>query len=273
MNIEHISVSRKKCYETCPYQYKLKYHLKTPSPVPEPVYFAYGKLVHKIAEVYVERKGETSVGEIAQQVLRGKIEIDDGVTIREVPSDYKNKFQKHLRAIQKATSKMGFDGEVEWPFKYDLDSPHGRNVVGFIDRLIIRGNKAYILDYKTSKKSKWRVNKNTVKQDPQLRTYCRMVQKHYGFAPENIKAALLYLEGEELVAASYTEASLALMEQELLDTYKSIQESDPDKVWGRVGGHCKLCDYSSLCPFYKSTPSQKPDVVWDGDMSHLPSSW
>ena len=44
MNINHISVSRKKCFDLCAQQYKYRYHLKVPAPGPEPFYFVYGKL-------------------------------------------------------------------------------------------------------------------------------------------------------------------------------------------------------------------------------------
>jgi ATP-dependent helicase/DNAse subunit B len=61
MNINHISVSRVGVYFTCPAQYKYKYHLKIESPEPEPFYFVYGKIVHKIAEVYIKEKGKMSI--------------------------------------------------------------------------------------------------------------------------------------------------------------------------------------------------------------------
>lgn len=274
MDISHISVSRRKCYQKCPQQYKFHYHLRTPSPLPEPPYFVYGTIIHRIAEEYVRAGGEKTVGQISQDLLRGKILFEEGnEKCPGVPSTHKNKFQKHLRAIQKLTERIGFDngdGELEWEFKYDLDPPNEKNLVGFVDRLIIKQGKAFIIDYKTTKKSKWRVNKSTVKQDLQLRCYARMVQKKFGIAPNDIKAALFFVEGEELVAAKYSEASLALVEQELLDAYREIEDADPDKVWASVGFKCKTCDYQSICPFYQSSPSQKPDVAWDGDLSNLP---
>ena len=54
MNIEHISVSRKQCFDTCKAQYKYRYHLKIVSEAPTADHFTYGKIVHKVAENYVE---------------------------------------------------------------------------------------------------------------------------------------------------------------------------------------------------------------------------
>lgn len=272
MDITHISVSRKKCYDTCAQQYKFRYHLKVPRPGEEPIYFVYGKIVHKIAEEYVRQKGEVSIGDISKDVLRGKIEVEAGQVASELPPDYKRKLTRNLRAIQNLTERIGFDGELEYPFEYDLQPPNNKKIVGFLDRLILRGDKAYIIDYKTTKKGKWRVNSSTVKQDLQLRCYARVVQRQFNLKPENISAALYYLEGEELVASKYTEASLALVEQELLDAYDQISEADPDKVWGRVGWHCKNCDYASICPFYKEnegTGTGNAPKDWDGDLTVL----
>ena len=269
MDITHISVSRKKCFDTCAQQYKYRYHLKLPRPGEEPIYFIYGKIVHKIAEEYVRLKGEQSVGDISKDVLRGKIEIEDGQVAPELPPDYKRKLTRHLRAIQNLTERIGYDGQLEYPFRYDLDPPHEKNIVGFLDRLIIRGDKAWIIDYKTTKKGKWRVNSTTVKQDLQLRAYARVVQREFGLKPENISAALYYLEGEEIVSAKYSEASLILVEKDLLDAYDEIKAADPDKVWGRVGWHCKNCDYATVCPFYTADNKSNAPKDWDGDLTVL----
>lgn len=262
MDINHISVSRAGVFAECEKKYHFTYHLKMASPKPEPFYFVYGTLVHKIAELYVEGKGAVPIGDIASDILRGKIPVEGDRLCPELPEEYAKKLTKHVRAIKNLTEKTGCGGLVEQEFKYDLDPPNGRCVTGFIDRLILTGDKAFIIDYKTTKKGKWRVDSETVKTNLQLRTYARWVQRQYGLRPENIKAALYYLEGENLIAAQYDEESLEGAEKELLRAYLAIERADPDKVWGRVGWHCKNCAYETVCPFYnKSNPA-----VWDGDM-------
>lgn len=272
MNINHQSVSRKKCYDTCPQQYKFRYHLKVPRPGEEPFYFTYGTIVHKVAEVFVENNGELSIGDISKDIMRGKIPIDKfGRKAPPLPSDYQRKYQKHLRAIQRLTERIGMDGIVEHRFHYDMDPPNERFVTGFIDRLIVRDDKAFIIDYKTTKKGKWRVTKNTVKDDLQLRMYARVIQREFNLKPENIQAALFYFEGEEIIACRYSEESLMAAEKELLDAYKMIENADPDKVWGRVGWHCKNCDYATMCQFYK--PESTAQTAFDGNMDSLGGGW
>jgi len=271
MHISHHSVSRKKCYDTCAQQYKYRYHLQIPRPGAEPFYFVYGSIVHKIAELYVENRGETSIGEITKDVLRGKIEVEPGKTCPPIPDEYQKKLQKHLRAIQKLTERIGTGGIVEHPFRYDLDPPHGRFVVGFIDRLVIKNGKAFIIDYKTTKRGKWRVNRETVQFDLQLRMYARVVNREFNIAPENIRAALYYLEGENLIGCIYSEESLRQVERDMLESFKMIENSDPDKVWGKVGWHCKNCDYATICSFYNPEKADNPS--WDGNMDSLGGGW
>lgn len=270
MNINHISVSRSKCFDLCQQQYKYRYHLKLDSPVDEPFYFVYGTIVHKIAELYVENEGKVPIGDLAKDVIRGKIPIEERngevKYCPPIPPDYQKKFQKHLRAIQNLNDRVGWGGLVEYEFKYDLDPPNNKCVTGFIDRLIIKGEgdnrKAFIIDYKTTKKGKWRVNADTVKEDLQLRMYARVVQREFGLKAENIKAALFYLEGENLIGAQYSEESLIKVEEELRNAFFRIERADPDKVWGNVGWHCKNCDYATICPFYK--PNDQGMSKWDG---------
>lgn len=250
MNINHISVSRKKCFDQCAQQYKFRYHLKTPSPVDEPFYFVYGTLVHTIAELYVNNGGKTPINELAADILGGKILLENDLKCPALPQEYAKKLPKHLKAIQNLTDRIGTDGITEKEFRYDLDPPHGRHVTGFIDRLIIRDDKAYIIDYKTTKKGKFRVNSDSVKYDLQLRCYARVVQREYGLKPENIKAALYYLEGENLIGAQFSEEDLTRVEDELRNAFITIEQADPDKVWGKVGWHCKHCDFGTICPFY-----------------------
>jgi CRISPR/Cas system-associated exonuclease Cas4 (RecB family) len=266
MDINHISVSRKKVYDECAQKYKYKYHLKVPSPVEEPFYFIYGKMVHKIAEEYVRNRGKRTLGEVANDILSGKIEIERGVKAPKLPPEYNKRLPGHLRSIQSLTEKIGTDGEVEYSFEYDLDPPNKKNIVGFIDRLIFKEEKVFVIDYKTTKKGKYRVNKNTVKTDLQLRAYARIVQKKFDIEAKNIRVALHYLEGGDLIAASYSDKSLDNIEKELLNAYNQIVEHDPEDVRGKVGWYCQRCEYKTLCPFFKSSNSR---VVWDGDMSKL----
>ena len=145
MKIKHLSVSRVGVWLLCRQQYKYKYHEELPSLEDEPIYFAYGSIIHKIAEKYIESKGEILVSEIAENVMNGKIPLGGDKKIPKLPSEYKNKLVEHIRAIKKISDQLGFDGETEWEFNYDLDPPNNRIVMGYIDRLLQKGDNFWIL--------------------------------------------------------------------------------------------------------------------------------
>ena len=255
MKIEHISVSRGKSYKQCPYYYKLKYHEKIPNPGEEQFYFVYGKIIHKIAEVHVEEKGSRNLGEICEDVLKGKIEIEDGKKAPLLPLEYKKRMPLHIKALSELNKKIGCEGITEYKFKYDLDPPNKKLATGFIDRVIIKKNKAWIIDYKTTKKGPFRENKKSIKIDPQLRIYSRVVQKEFGIEPENIMSALYYLEDEVLLSASFSESSLNQIEKELLELYNTINEHDPNEAREKTGSHCNRCEYKNMCPFFRKKPT------------------
>lgn len=253
MRIDHLSVSRVGVWELCEQQYKYKYHEKLPSLEEDPIYFTYGSIVHKIAEKYIETKGEVLISEIANDVLEGKIPLGEGKKLTTLPPEYKIKLVNHIRAIKRISDQLGFGGYCEWEFNFDLDPPNKKIVTGFIDRLVQKDDKFWILDYKTTKKGPWRKTQKDITTDLQLKTYARVVQKEFNAKPENIKVALYYLEGPELVGATFSEQSLDRVEQELLKCYRAIEQTNPNAVFGNVGSHCSRCNYRKICPFYSLT--------------------
>lgn len=252
MKIDHLSVSRTQCFEQCQQQYKYRYHLKVISDKPEQIYFSYGKLVHKAAEVYVEEKGVTPIFEIGQKLLNKEILFEGSNNLERLTSEYHNKFWKHLLAIEKVTKKIGFEGEIEHKIEYDLDPPNQKILLGFIDRLIIQNNHAIILDYKTSKDNSWRKNKNTIKSDLQLNAYAFVISDKFNIPPENITAALFYLEGAKMVSTGFKKENLNKCKKTLRSTFLKIEEINENKTVANVGNHCYRCDYSNICPYFRS---------------------
>lgn len=248
MDIEHISFSRKGVWDECQLKYKYKYHLKLPSEFPEPAHFGYGKTVHKVAEEFVKARGLRTVESIANDVLNGVILLEKDKKAPSLSGNYKEKFPKHIRYIVELTNRIGFDGEVEW--KFDYNPFEDCIITGFIDRLIIRKDKYYIIDYKTTKEGYWQKNSNTVKKDLQLALYAKIVQHFFNAKAENIQAALVYLEGSKYVSTKFTQDILDEAENQLVQTYLDIKKTEPDQAQGRLGNHCRFCDWKLRCPLY-----------------------
>lgn len=258
MLIEHISVSRKQTFKECPKRYSYKYHLKIPDEQPEQMFFTYGKVIHRIAELYVEGKGKKQIGKIAEDVLKGKVPLEryskKGTPIA-LPTNYRNRMPEHLRNVVRFSKDLGWAGELEMGFNHDLDPPNKKYVKGFIDRVVPKGDLWYIIDYKTSQKNNFRKNRLTITNDLQLRCYASVVQKKFDVPADKIRAALLYLEGGDLVGAQFSQQSLDAAEKELLDAYNQIKAADADQVQGYVGDHCRYCPYRKICPFWSLTGS------------------
>jgi RecB family exonuclease len=251
MRIDHLSVSRTQCFDLCQQQYKYRYHLKVIPDKPEQIYFMYGKLVHKAAEMYVEEKGKRPIQEIGKLLLNGEIPFEGTNNLARLTTEYHNKFWNHLANIQKLTEKVGFDGEIEYKIEYDLDSPNKKILLGFIDRLIIKNNTALIIDYKTSKDNAWRKNKQTIKQDLQMNAYAFVVHDQFGIPPENIHAALYYLEGGKIVSTNFSLENLMKHKETLRKTFLKIEQLHENQASANVGNHCNRCDYSEICPFFR----------------------
>ena len=142
MLIDHLSVSRIGCFEECQQKYKYRYHLKTIPDKPEQIYFVYGKVVHKAAEIYVENKGKERIHDIVSKLLSGEIEFEGWDNLHRLDTDYKRKLYQHTNFIEKFTEKVGFEGDIEHEVKYDLNPPNNQIFLGYIDRLIVKNNQA-----------------------------------------------------------------------------------------------------------------------------------
>lgn len=255
MKINHVSVSRSQCFQQCPQCYKYRYHLELPSLEAEPPYFTYGSLIHKIIEEYTLNKGNKNLGDIRRAVMAGDSDDPDLTKdeIAKLPAEYLKKINNHLLAFLQLTKKIGLDGLCEWSFHYDLDPPNHRCLHGYIDRLIQRDDRFYIVDYKTTKKGKWRKDSRTITDDLQLQCYALIISNEFKVAPEKIKAALYYLDGAELVAAQFSQQTLEDTQKKMLSIYKEIESMEPETVKGNVGEWCRRCDYRKCCPFYSLT--------------------
>lgn len=221
----------------------------------EPFYFIYGRIIHRCAEIYVQKQGEMTLNEVVQLILSKKIPVEERFGKQTfappIPPEYMDRMPGHLRSIEHIVKSTGMSGKTEFPFEYDLDPPNRCLVTGFIDRLIEKNNKYWIIDFKTTKKGMWRKTPKTVINDLQLRCYARVVQRQYNVPAQNIQAGLAYLEGGDIIGARFSDESLLSVEQELLKTYRQIENMNPNDARGNVGEHCRRCDYRSLCQFYK----------------------
>jgi CRISPR/Cas system-associated exonuclease Cas4 (RecB family) len=253
MKIDHISASRESLWEECQEKYRFRYHLKIIPDVPTPFYFTFGKIVHKIIEEHTRAKGEKTLAKVKSDVLSGAVELEPGKKCPHLDNESHVRLSKHLSNYTKLADKVGFEGDVEWPFYQDLEPPNSKMIKGFIDRLIIKDGSAFIIDYKTTKPSRWRKDHTTITKDLQLACYSWIVMKNFGIEPSKIRSALYYLDDAKLVPVRFSEKTLMSVPERLVKVYNDIVLTAPEKAIGRVGDHCRRCDYRDMCKFYRLT--------------------
>ena len=185
-------------YQQCPKKY---YHLKVVKDIKEPLSEAitFGNEIHKIAEEYVG-KG------------------------RPIPEKY-NHIEPALRSLKDmpgeklCENKLGLTAELEPCGFFD------RNVWwrGVADIIILQGDTALTVDYKTGKSSKYAELK-------QLEIVSLAIFKHF---PEvkKVKAGLMFLFADDFIKTAY----LADSQQELWGSWISdvgqLQASVENNMW------------------------------------------
>lgn len=210
------SYSSIKTFEQCPKKY---YHLKVAKDVKDTGSAAtvYGTEVHKAAENYIK----------------------DGV---EVPPKF-----SFIRPVVEALSKIDGDKHCEIKLGVAYDGAEytpttffGSDVWwrGIADLLIVNGDKAYLVDYKTGKNAKYADTK-------QLDIMAGAVFVHYPQV-NRVKSALAFVVSNDFIKKDHTRdlyKSYLSTFDPLLERLAAAEEND---VWNAVSG--PLCAY---CPVVK----------------------
>ena len=222
MTVPAWSYSSIKTFDQCPKKY---YHLRIAKDVKDGDTTAtlYGKELHTAAELYV----------------RDGTEIPPKFSFIKTTLEALNKIEgeKHCEIKLGVAKREGefepcgfFDADVWWR--------------GIADLLIIQGDKAFLVDYKTSKNAKYADLK-------QLDLLAGAVFTHYPQI-KTIKSALLFVVSNEVVkkehTASLRTAYLSVMHPELTRLEAAIET----KVWNPNSG--PLCKY---CPVTECAHNRK----------------
>jgi len=207
------SYSSLKTFQQCPKKY---YHLKVAKDVKESDNEAtiYGKDLHKAAEEYIKNDIP-----IPPQFAFIQATVD---ALKAIPGDKHCEIQLGIRKEGDEYSACGFfDKGVWWR--------------GIADLLIINGQDAYLVDYKSSKNAKYADVK-------QLDLLAAAVFIHYPDI-QRIKSALIFVVSGELVKKEHTyQKKEAYLEPFKFDLERLEMAMD-NGVWNAVSG--PLCGW---CP-------------------------
>ena len=208
------SYSKIKAFEQCPKQF---YHDKILKEVPfkETEATLYGTAFHTAAEDYIGK----------DVPLPGKFSF-----AQKMLDSLKNKQGDKLCEL-----KLGITEDLEPCGFYD-DNVWFR---GIADLIILDGDLAWVIDYKTGKSSKYA-------DKGQLELMALSVFKHYPQI-KTVRAGLVFVISNDLVKSTYTEYDKPKLWEKWLAKYKQMETAAVEDVWntkpnGLCRRHCPIIE-------------------------------
>jgi RecB family exonuclease len=217
----------------------LKYRYKYVDYLPEPDEantdaLHFGSYIHKIFEDGVNIQSEKELVKLSEE-LRGEYKVS---------TDYTGKDLICIKNFLEFNKKLGETVSTELSFEVELGKDIKLN--GIIDRIIKGKNNTYlIIDYKTSKKEKSKIE---LYQDTQLKGYTYAVHKMFNVPIKNITVAHYYPLTDNLVNVSYTSNQINSYVKSIIDEVWRIRKAKKESLVATRNEFCNWCPYKSLCP-------------------------
>lgn len=182
----------------------------------------YGDRVHKV----LEAKGKGSLDESTLS-LEGKQSLERwGAVVDKITSRDGNKYFEHQMAVNRQLQPVDWFAKDVW-------------IRSIADVLVVDGDTAYCLDYKTGK----------VKDNPtQLQLFAAMVMWHF---PEvnTVKTSFIWLKFNEVTNAKYERRFLGALWGALEPRFTKVQEVIDLGVFStKPSGLCPWCPAKDICP-------------------------
>ena len=216
-----LSFSRLSTFEQCPAQFDYLYVSKrvqnTMNEASE-----YGDRVHKV----LEAKGNGSLDESTLS-LEGKQSLERwGPLVEKITSRSGEKLFEHQMAVNRQLQPVDWFAKDVW-------------IRSIADVLVVDGDTAYCLDYKTGK----------VKENPtQLQLFAAMVMWHYPQVTK-VKTSFIWLKFDEVTNATYERRFLDSLWRALEPRFDMVQEViDLGVFKTKPSGLCPWCPAKGFCP-------------------------
>lgn len=216
-----LSFSRLSTFEQCEarfdYQYVSKLVQDQANEASE-----YGDRVHKVLEAYGKGNlDQSSLSHEGQQTLQKWGSLVETIVAR--PGD---KYFEHQMSVNRQLHPVGWFAKDVW-------------IRSIADVLVVSGDTAYCLDYKTGK----------VKDNPtQLQLFAAMVMWHF---PEvnTVKTSFIWLKFNDTTNAKYERRHLSALWSALEPRFTKVQEViDLGVFKAKPSGLCPWCPAQNICP-------------------------
>lgn len=237
LSLVDFSYSRIDTYQQCPARYFYSYISKEPRLFNPPA--ALGNIVHSVLENVLDNNKKLRLDDLEE-------EYDKNISIWDPNNDIPNDLISVGSTILREFYDENFDKdfniyEKELSFNFIIGS---YNIIGFIDRVDIVGNRVNITDYKTGK---WEVALKDVPTNLQLGIYA--LAMHNIFPDKEIYAELHYLRSGKRKGHLFTTEDI---EQVKINLIKSINKIINDTSFTPTSNVriCSYCDHAKTgaCP-------------------------
>ncbi|MDY0016192.1 MAG: PD-(D/E)XK nuclease family protein [Bacteroidales bacterium] len=260
------SHSKLSCYETCPYQYKLKYVDKIKVDIPTTIEAFMGDIVHQTLEkLYQNKKFKQDIS--LDFILKFYSELWDekyssGILIVKenmTSQNYKLMGEEFLINYHKRFypfEEMTILG-LETQDKMVL--PDGNFWHVRIDKLgCDKEGNYYVCDYKTNSRIK---DKTEVDNDRQLTMYSIWVKNKFSDC-KNIKLIWHMLAFDKDIISTRNQKQQIQIQNQVLNTIKEIKEAEiQDNFPRKISPLCNYCVYKSICPSFKHLFEEKLELT------------
>lgn len=220
-----LSFSRLSTFEQCPAQFDYLYVSKRVQSTMNEA-SEYGDRVHKVLEAY----GNSLVaGESfdAGDTLENKQSLERwGPLVQKITSRNGDKYFEHQMSVNRQLQPVDWFAKDVW-------------IRSIADVLVVDGDTAYCLDYKTGK----------VKENPtQLQLFAAMVMWHFPQV-NTVKTSFVWLKFDQVTNAKYERRFLDALWRGLEPRFDAVQETiDLGVFKTKPSGLCPWCPAKGFCP-------------------------
>jgi len=252
MKLEYVSTSTVETWRDCQMKWYLG-HDGSPRPELKGDALLYGSAIHDFAEKQALKLGAMK----NESASRPK----DAVTKTwQSDAPYPPGFAARWAADQNTVTRWlrslfvdpSYDYEVERRLEHKLSDD--LTFVGYIDFLRTGEGEAFILDYKTTKQSKWR---KPAKSSLQLKAYAAVISKQFDIRAERVTCALGFLQGELLDSVVFTQRQLDSAMADIVECADVIRNTDKASV--TPSQLCQYCDFRERCAHWIATVKENEE--------------
>lgn len=237
MFLDRLSNSKSDVIDQCLLKYDYRYIRKLPGyPSKNEDALDFGTYIHRIFELGHTENHITELEKIAENIKKDY----------KVPLIYKDRITQCLSNFLRFNKGLGETMAVEHEFSVDL--AEGIKYNGFIDR-IVKGQQGGILiiDYKTSKKEKSKIE---LSRDKQLIGYAYAVSKEFNIPLTDIWCAHYYPLSDNLVAVKFPQSAINMWRDKEINKVWKIRKKKKDEFPAMQNQFCEWCEYKPLCPVF-----------------------